>query len=63
MLTHLKPEIHRILGTRSLDAFEVPGEPTAVRHLCEAGVLAMFGELPEPLVSRRIRLTAQFIDY
>lgn len=62
MLTHLKPEIHRIFGTRTDDAFESYGEPTGVRHLCEAGVLRQFGELPALLIPRRIRMTAQYLD-
>lgn len=63
MLTHLRPEIHRIEGTRINDAFEVPGEPIGVRHLCEGGIKALFGILPEELVSRRVKLTAEFVDY
>lgn len=62
MLTTLKPVIHRIYGTRHLDAFEAPGEPTAIRHLCEGGVRRLFGFLPDPLVSVHVRLTAERID-
>lgn len=63
MLTHLKPELHRIYGTRTLDAYEAHGEPTGVRHLCEEGVRRQFGSLPEMLVPRRVKMTCEFIDY
>lgn len=59
LLTVLKPTIHRIRGTRNLDAYEVPGEPIAVRYLCEPGVRALLGRTLEPLQSERIELTAK----
>lgn len=62
MLTCLKPVVKRIYGTRHLDAFAAHGEPIEVKHLCEAGVLRQFGELPELLVPRRVRLAAEFVD-
>lgn len=63
MLTYLKPVIDRIYGTRILDAFAAVGEPTEVKHLCEAGVRKQFGELPEMLIPRRVRMTCEFVDY
>ncbi len=59
LLTVLKPTIHRIRGTRDMDAFEVPGEPICVKHLCEPGIRAMLGRTLEPLKPERIELTAK----
>lgn len=41
MLTHYKPSIDRIRGTKDYDAYCIPGEPLGVRHLCEIGVLML----------------------
>lgn len=61
MVTYLEPVIHRVIGTRKLDAFEQYGEPTGVMHLCPGGTLAMFGRLPEPLKPERVEIAGRFI--
>lgn len=53
--------MHRIRGTKFLDAFEVAGEPISVKHLCEAGVLALLGRTLEPLQPQKIELKAEVI--
>lgn len=61
-LTHLKPVIHRVYGTRRMDVYARYGEPTEVKHLCEPGVLRQFGSLGELLVPRKVRLMAEFVE-
>jgi hypothetical protein len=61
MLTYYKPTIQRIAGTRDLDAFEVPGEPVGVRHLCEGGIKTLLGHAPETLVPAQIEIAARYV--
>jgi hypothetical protein len=61
MVTNHQPIIQRITGTRDLDAFESPGEPVGVRHLCEGGIESLLGHVPEPLTPVRIELTARYL--
>lgn len=60
MLTRLKPVIHRVFGTRKMDAYERYGEPMGVMHLCPGGTLAMFGRLPEPLRPELVELVGGY---
>lgn len=61
MLTALKPQIARILGTPHEDAFETLGEPIAVRGLCPDGVRALFDVELEELESVRVELSGNVI--
>jgi hypothetical protein len=61
LMTVLKPTIASIRGTEHLDAFEQVGEPIAVRYLCEGGIKALLGTMPEPLTPTRIELTARYL--
>jgi hypothetical protein len=56
MLTALSPKIASIRGTPHRDAFERAGEPVSARHLCEPGVLKIFGAILEPLIPTRVEL-------
>lgn len=58
MLTLLRPTIATIRGTAIRDAFERPGEPIAVKHLCAAGVRSLFGREFAPLTPTKVNLTA-----
>lgn len=62
LLTVFRPTIHRIRGTPHDDAYEIPGEPIAVRYLCEPGVKALIGTTLEPLTPTRIRLTGALLQ-
>ena len=62
IVTYHKPIIQRIFGTRNFDAFEHPGEPVGVRHLCEGGIESLLGHVPEPLTPVRIELTARYLS-
>jgi len=58
MLTHTRPVVARIKGTRdAVNFYMVPGEPIGITHMCEAGTLALFGELPDVMRTVRVRLT------
>lgn len=47
MFTYLKPELHKIFGSRESDFYVPAGEPIGLRYWCPAGVKAFFGvELP-----------------
>lgn len=68
ILTALKPTITQIRGLRGpngeeiLDAFERPGEPIAVRYLCEGGIRSLFGKDFPLLQPTKIDLTAKEIE-
>jgi hypothetical protein len=59
MLTKFRPLLMAVAGTTRLDAFERPGEPVGVRHLCPEAVQAFYGIELEPLQSIRVRLAIQ----
>lgn len=61
MLTLLKPTIERRYGSREAEVYITPGEPIAVQNLCENGVMALFGMLPEKLESVKVLLTGDVI--
>lgn len=43
MLTGLKPVVAEVGKTGSLDLYVRAGDPIGVKHLCQAGVFAIFG--------------------
>jgi hypothetical protein len=67
LLTVLKPKIAPIKGVYDEnglpveDAFEVTGEPIAVRYLCEGGIRSLFGRTLPPLTPTKIELEARFL--
>ncbi len=68
ILTALKPTITQIRGLKGpngetiSDAFERPGEPIAVRYLCEGGIRSLFGKDFPLLQPVKIDLTAKEIE-
>jgi hypothetical protein len=58
LLTRKLPVLAKIEGTNDLDAFEQPGEPISVKHLCEPGVIALLGAALPPLTPTKIDLIA-----
>ena len=44
------------------DAFEMVGEPIAVRYLCEGGIRSLFGKTLPPLTPTKIKLEARFLS-
>lgn len=68
ILTALKPTITQIRGLKGpngeqiFDAFERPGEPIAVRYLCEGGIRSLFKKDFPLLVPVKIDLTAKEIE-
>jgi hypothetical protein len=68
LLTALRPMITQIRGFKDksgnpiLDAFEKPGEPIAVRYLCEGGIHSLFGKEFPYLIPIKIEITAKEID-
>lgn len=68
ILTALKPTITQIRGFRGpngeeiFDAFERPGEPIAVRYLCEGGIRSLFKKDFPYLTPVKIELTAKEIE-
>lgn len=68
ILTALKPTITQIRGFKNpdgsaiYDAFERPGEPIAVRYLCEGGIKSLFKKEFPYLKPIKIELTAKEIE-
>lgn len=61
MVTHEKPVIHRVFGSRKLDAYEQYGEGVGVMHLCPEGTKAMFGSLPPPLTPVQVEIAGRYL--
>ncbi len=68
ILTALRPTITQIKGFKTdkgepiFDAFERPGEPIAVRYLCEGGIKSLFGKDFPYLEPIKIELTAKELN-
>jgi len=43
MMTYLKPDKHRVMGTDTKNFYVPYGDPLGVRHLCQPGIKAQFG--------------------
>ena len=61
MLTYMEPVRMRRYGSREEELYIAPGEPIAVQNLCENGVMALFGVLPEKLTWIKVRLNAEIM--
>lgn len=61
-LTKRPPVLHKIDGTKHIDAFDQPGEPVSVRHLCEPIVQMILGRTLEPLTPTKIEIAARVLE-